>query len=214
MGDVDRGEAEPVLERLDLVAQLHAHLGVEVRQRLVEKEKLRLDGERAPERDALALAAGEVRDLALLEAREVEQLQHLADPPPHLGPRHAAQAQAVADVAEHRHVRPERVGLEHHRDVALLRGEVRDIAAGEPDGAGRGLLEAGDGAQERGLAAAGRAEDRDELARRDGEVDAMQHRRRAVADVEVLDLDGRGVGHPGSPCRNACFEARSARTSA
>jgi hypothetical protein len=36
--DVDRGEAEAVLERLDLLAQLHAHLGVEVRQRLVEKE--------------------------------------------------------------------------------------------------------------------------------------------------------------------------------
>ena len=41
----------------------------------------------------------------------------------------------------------------------------------------RRLLEAGDGAQQRGLAAAGRAEDRDELARRDGEVDAVQHRR-------------------------------------
>src|SRR5829696_9571447 len=84
--DVDRGEAEAILERLDLLAQLHAHLGVEVRQRLVEEEELRVDGERAPERHALALAAGEVRDLALLEAREVEELQHLADPPPHLGP--------------------------------------------------------------------------------------------------------------------------------
>ena len=78
MRDVDRGEAEAVLQRLDLLAQLHAHLGVEVRQRLVEKEKLRVDGERPPERHALALAAGEVRDLALLEAREVEELQHLA----------------------------------------------------------------------------------------------------------------------------------------
>ena len=58
-----------------------------------------------------------------------------------------------------------------------------------------GLLEARDGAQQRGLAAAGRAEDRDELARRDGKVDAMQHRRRAVADVELLDFDRRGVGH-------------------
>ena len=88
MRDVDGGEAEALLQRLDLVAQLHAHLGVEVRQRLVEQQQLRVDGERAAERHALALAAGELRDLALLEAREVEELQHLADPPPR--PRAAA----------------------------------------------------------------------------------------------------------------------------
>ena len=44
-------------------------------------------------------------------------------------------------------------------------------------------------AQEGGLAASGGAEDGDELAGLDGEVDAVQHRQGAVADMEVLDLD-------------------------
>ena len=49
-------------------AELHAHLGVEVGQRLVEKQELGLDRERPAERHALALSAGEIRDLAILEA--------------------------------------------------------------------------------------------------------------------------------------------------
>ena len=68
-------------------------------------------------------------------------------------------------------------------------GSVRDVAAEQADRAARRLLEAGDGAQQRGLAAAGGAEDRDELAGLDREVDAVQHRHGAVADMEVLDLD-------------------------
>ena len=38
VGDVDRGRAEPVVQRADLGAHLHAELGVEVRERLVEEE--------------------------------------------------------------------------------------------------------------------------------------------------------------------------------
>ena len=117
----------------------------------------------------------------------------------HLGARHAAQPQAVADIAEHGHVRPQRVGLEHHRDAALLGREAGDVAAEEPDRAGRRLLEAGDGAQQRGLAAAGGAEDRDEFARRDGEVDAAQDGLRPVADLEAVDLDRERFWHGHDP---------------
>ena len=48
------------LQREQLVAHLHAQLRVEVRQRLVEQQHLRLDREGARERDALLLAAGEL----------------------------------------------------------------------------------------------------------------------------------------------------------
>ena len=79
MGDMDGGEAEAVLQRLDLGAQLHAHLGVEIGQRLVEQQEIGLDGERPAERDALALAARKLRDLALLEPRE--SASRAAQPP-------------------------------------------------------------------------------------------------------------------------------------
>ena len=108
--------------------------------------------------------------------------------------------QAVADVLRTRHVRPQRVGLEHHRHAALL-GRLRARCRGRttgcaPDATG---TEAGDA-----RAAAwscrspkSRAARRTRPARRARSM-PMQHRRRAVADMEVLDFDG-GVRHPGRP---------------
>ena len=77
--DVDRGDAELRLQGLDLVAHLFADARVEVRKRLVEQQQLRADGERAAERHALALAAGELGHVALAEALELEHRQDLVD---------------------------------------------------------------------------------------------------------------------------------------
>ena len=60
-------------------AQLAAHARVERAERLVEQQHARLHRERARERDALALAAGELRRHAPrepLELHQVEQLVH------------------------------------------------------------------------------------------------------------------------------------------
>ena len=57
----------------DLEPHLHAQRGVEVRQRLVEQERLRLAHDRAADRDALALAAGQLARLAVEIGREVER---------------------------------------------------------------------------------------------------------------------------------------------
>ncbi len=85
--------------------------------------------------------------------------------------------QRVRHVLAHRHVRPDRVGLEHHADVPqprrdeetpLRRGDHvpadRDLAPGR-------VLEAGDAAQRGGLAAARRAEQADEFSVPDREID-------------------------------------------
>ena len=89
-----------------------------------------------------------------------------------LGLRRLARAQAEGDVLEHRQVGIERVVLEHHRDVAVARAQVVDDLAADLDRAAVGLLEAGDGAQQRALAATRRPDEHGELARRDVEVDA------------------------------------------
>ncbi len=65
----------------------------------------------------------------------------------HLGARQTPLLQAEGDVARHRHMRPERVGLEHHADVALPRRHVEYILAADDDGAVLRLVEAGDEAQ-------------------------------------------------------------------
>ena len=77
VGDVDhRGRAEPLVQALDLVAQLVPELGVEVGQRLVEQEHGGVAHQRPADRDALALAARELVGPAL------EQLARSAAAPP------------------------------------------------------------------------------------------------------------------------------------
>ena len=59
--DVQARRAQAPVQLLDLDAHLHAQLRVEVRQRLVEQEHRGLAHDRAAHRDALALAARELR---------------------------------------------------------------------------------------------------------------------------------------------------------
>ena len=73
VGDVDHRRADASVQALELRARLDAELGVEVRERLVEEVDVRVPRERARERDALPLAAGELVRLAVeqrLAARE------------------------------------------------------------------------------------------------------------------------------------------------
>ena len=136
VGDVDRGRAEALVEARDLGARLDAELGVEVGERLVHQEHGRLAHDRATERDALALAAGQLARL-LLEVLEVEDPGRFLDPLVDLGLGDLAQLQPERHVVVDRHVRVERVALEDHRDVAILRGDVVDDALADLEGARR-----------------------------------------------------------------------------
>ena len=93
----------------------------------------------------------------------------------------AGDLQREAHVVGDRHVRVERVVLEHHRDVAVLGRQVGDVAVADADRAAVDVLEAGEHPQRGGLAAAGRADEDEEL---------------AVADLEVELVDG-GASGPG-----------------
>ena len=73
VGDVDRRRLEALLQAGHLGPHLHAQLRVEVRQRLVHEERLRLADDRAAHRHALALAAGQVGRLALEVLLELER---------------------------------------------------------------------------------------------------------------------------------------------
>ena len=65
---------EALMQLLDLGAHLHAQLGVEVGQRLVEQEHLRIAHDGAAHGDALALAAGELARIAVEQRLEAEDL--------------------------------------------------------------------------------------------------------------------------------------------
>ena len=61
MGDVDHRRGQLGLEPGDLDAHADAQRGVEIGQRLVEQEELRLARDRPADRDALALARPKAR---------------------------------------------------------------------------------------------------------------------------------------------------------
>src|SRR6516225_9000830 len=68
MGDVDRGVAVLVVQAAHLEAHLLAQIGIEIRERLVEEERLGLDDEGARKRHALLLAARELARITIGES--------------------------------------------------------------------------------------------------------------------------------------------------
>jgi hypothetical protein len=77
----------------------------------------------------------------------------------------------------------------------LVRLERVDVAAVERDPAGARDLDARDRANQRRLAGAVRAHDRDDRAARHRERDARQRLRVPVEQVDVLDGERRAAGH-------------------
>jgi hypothetical protein len=102
--------------------------------------------------------------------------------------------QAIGHVVEHRLVWEQRVVLEDHADVALVGRHGRHVVAVEEDAPAFGCVEAGDAAQQRGLAAAAGAQQREEAAVLDDQVQVLQDRLLVEALDEVLDAYG---GHGG-----------------
>ena len=182
-----RRDAELMLHVLELGAHIAAQLGVEVGQRLVHQERRGAADHGASERHALALAARKLPGIAVEQRIELHLPRDVLDRRLDLGFRLAAHRQRIGDVGEHRHMRVERVGLEDHRDVAILRQHVGDVAIADADRAGRNLFEARDHAQRRRLAGARGSEQDEELAVLDLEVESLDHLDRAERLVDVLE---------------------------
>ena len=164
MGDVDRCDAEGLLDASDLRTQRDAQLGIEVRERLVEEEDAGLDRHRSREGDALLLATGQLRRPSRPQPVEVDQGQRLLDRTLEGIAGSAAEPQPVGDVLEHGEVREQGVGLEDHAHLTLVRRATGDIGSVDEDPSRRRRLETGNHPQRRRLSAARRAEEGDERA--------------------------------------------------
>ncbi len=200
--DQNRGDAVLALQPLHLDLHVEAQVLVERAKRLIEQQNLRIDREAARQRDALLLAAGELTRLALRELAHVHQRQHLGDARRDLLPWPFVSLQTIRDVFRHRHVREQRVVLEHDADAALARREVIDGLPVEQHAAFRLADEAGDDAQERGLAAAGRSEQRDHFAARYIQINVLDSNEIAEPLRDVFELKPVPAirRHLSSPC--------------
>ena len=142
------------------------------------RNDLRLADDRATHRDTLALAARKLRGrrfrCSVMPSSSAVRSTRSA----HLLPRQAPAPQREGDVLEDGHVRVERVVLEDHRDVAPLRREVVDDRVADANLAFGDLLEARDHPQGSRLPAPRGADEDDEL---------------AVLDLEIELIDGTGA---------------------
>ncbi len=187
---VDERRPELVLDALQLELHVLAQLHVERAERLVEEQRGRPVDERARERDALLLAAGELPRPPSLQALESDDIEELEHPLAALAARHPLQLQPEGDVVVDRHVREERVLLEDHVDRPAVRRDGGDVLPLQDDATLVRRLEAGDHPERRRLAAAARAEQREELSVSDRDVDVAHRFRLAEALADPFEGDG------------------------
>ena len=102
---------------------------------------------------------------------------------------HLARLHAEGDVLLDGHRRVERVGLEHHGDVAVLGCHRVDQPPADANLAGGDAFEPGDHREQGGLAAAGGTDESNELAVARLQVDALEDLQGTVVLVNAGDVD-------------------------
>ncbi len=210
VGDDDECGAELALQFHQLELGLGAQLLVEGGQRFVEQQHARALDQRARQRHPLTLTAGELADAALAEALQLDQRQHLGDPLAALAPADVLLAQAEADVSLHGKMGKQSVALEHHVDRPMVRRNIADVLAVEQDAAFARRLEAGEQAQQRGLAAAGGAEQRKKFAVPDVEAERIDRGHIAETLADLLEAHERGLAALFEPARAVAVRHRFA----
>src|SRR3984957_7720107 len=164
MGDHHGRQFQLALQLADFHPHVLTQLGVEIGQGLIEQQHIGPEHQRAGQRHALLLAAGQLARQPVAELLEPHQAQDFRDLRRHLRLRHLAHFEAEGDVLGHRHVRKQRVALEYESGIAPPWRQRGNIAVAEAHAAGGRFDEAGDDAQGGGLAAAGGPKQDKELA--------------------------------------------------
>jgi hypothetical protein len=190
--DEDGGDVEFVMEGDKPFAEFLPDFGVDGAERLVEEQHTGFGGEGTGDGDALALAAGELVRVAVIETFEAEEMEEFSDAGFDVASFPFFDFQTERDVSGHAHVLEEGVVLEHETDIALLDGEIVDATAADVKIAFAGHLESGDHAEHGGFAAAARAEQRDELAVGDGKTNVMDGGDVAESFADVFEFDAHG----------------------
>ena len=129
MGNVDHGRVKSFVQRADLGTHLHAQLGVEIAQWLIEEKHLGFAHNGAPDSDALLLATRKFRRPPIEKLLNPEHIRGVFDAPQDFFLRHLSDLEIQGHVLIDAHVRIERVVLENHRYVAIPRVYVVHAAA-------------------------------------------------------------------------------------
>ncbi len=123
-------------------------------------------------------------------AVQPDERQRLVDVLGDRGPVLALHARSERDVGRDVTMREERVVLEHQPEAPAMGWHARKIFAIERDAPAVRRQQTGDGPQHGALPAATRSEQRDDLARRDVEIDIVDGHRGAERHPQTVDVEG------------------------
>ena len=107
------------MDTANLVLHLLAQMPVQRAQRLVHEHQFRLEYQRPGDGHALLLATGKLAGPASFKAFQADQLQRTPHKLSGLVAGHPAHIQGESEILRNRHVRKQRVVLEHHADSPL-----------------------------------------------------------------------------------------------
>ncbi len=124
VGDQHGGDAELALQALDLDLHVEPQVLVERAERLVQQQDARPDRQAPRQRHALLLPARELPRQAVREGGHAHRVQHGRHRRRHVRPAAPGGERAVGDVLRHRHVREQRVVLEHDADLPRVRRQA------------------------------------------------------------------------------------------
>ena len=202
MGDDEHGQ--PALCQFPHDGEHFAdHLRVERACRLVEQQRFRLHGQGAGDGYALLLAAGELGRAGVYILRHADGFQVFHGGGARLLPAAAEHLdRAYGAVLQDVEVVEQIELLEHHAELCAVFGACH-AAAGDvlpvvQDRAARSVLQKVDAAEHGGFTRPARADDADDLALFDAEVDIAQNDVFAEAFLQGDDLD-HIVSHFSSP---------------
>ena len=202
---VQNGKTKTALQVLDLKTHLLAEMRVQAGQRLVEQHDVGPDHQRTRQCDPLLAATREIIRTALRRRQQIGVAQRLFGARHDFGIGQLAHAQGEGHVLEHRQMRPDREGLKHHAEIALLGRQVilllarRQQLVTDPDFTLIEIVEAGHHAQGRGLAATRWAQHGDALTLGNIQIQAVHRRHAAKAFADVPEFY---IGHERARIRN------------
>ena len=188
VGNVDERTLDLVAQLNELGTHLVTKLGVQVGQRLVHQEDLGVSHDGAADGDALALATRKRLRLTVEILGNAQDLGSRANLAVDLVLGDLLELERKCHVLVHRHIGVQSVALEHHGDVAVLGRHVVDALAVDEHVARGNVLQAGDHAHRRGLTAARRANEDDELLVVNGEVEVLYSEHTVLGNLKVVLL--------------------------
>ena len=199
MRDIYKCNSHSLLDILQFVLHILAQAQIECAQRLVEQQHLRAVDQCAGNGHTLLLATGQARHLAVFEALEADDFQHLGHAFVDLILLDLCNAQAEGDVVVHVQMREQRVALEDRVDLALIGGQIVDPFAVEQHVAGRRGQKTADDPEHGRLSAAAGPQQCEEFLVVDVQVDVVENRLSVLECHSEIREANELFGHVSSP---------------